>query len=928
MTSVHPGPTWTSAPNPALRPASPRPSVLLPDDCDPTALALIDEDGLEHTHADLRRQVAAAAAHLPDAASRRLVVHLPMTATRVDVVRYLAVIESGHVALVTSADPAKADPIVRRYRPTPWPTSRSGRTPAHQHTLHPDLALLLSTSGSTGSAKLVQLSQANLTANAEAIGHALRLTPADRGITSLPLHYCYGLSVLHAHLRAGAAVVLSGESVLDDAFWRRMRNRVTTMAAVPYTFELLESRPDRLAHCPSLRLITQAGGRMPAEEVRRWAEIGERCGVHLAVMYGQTEATARIAVLDPAESRTHQGQVGRPVLNTDVRVDLSVEGADLLRGVGELVVSGPGVMLGYAERPEHLALGRQIHELRTGDLGCLDDEGRIRIVGRRSGFAKIMGLRIDPSVVEAALLAAGLRACVGADDTHLLVAVAPVPESDNRGLAERARRIVTEAAGLPVAAVRVAVVELSRLDNGKLDRRACAQAVRELAGNASTLPRTAGQGETSADEQWLTAVLTEVLGAGCVDLDASFVELGGDSLSYVQASVRLSDGLGTLPINWQHLPLRSLLQGNSARSSSTGSSADSADGRVDRPGRWARSDRAGRRCVTTSVETSVVLRAIAAVIICGSHAGLFTLLGGAHTLLAVAGFTAARFYLVAPTLGARWRAGVRAMIGVAAPTMVVAAIGVCYGRYGVANVLLSNWLFGTIDYGKRNELWFIDALLASLLLTLVWASLPVVRSRWRMDPWRAAAALAVLALASRYVTLALLEGTIRGMLPSVGWLFAVGVAIGYADTGRRRALTLALAGVGAYGFFPDPARNAVIFAGLALLTVVPTLRLPRLLVPVLGLLASASLYIYLLQFQVLEQIDQPLLATVAALVVGVLAWRLADAPVRRLQHLLLPTRRARSRVEPTAPERPSPVHPTNPVHPINHAHTSTPVPLR
>ncbi len=178
--------------------------------------------------------------------------------------------------------------------------------------LHDDLALLLSTSGSTGSPKLVRLSHENLIANAAVIAEYLGIRETDRAATTLPMSYCYGLSVIHSHLLVGAGLILTEHSVVDDEFWELFRrHRGTAFAGVPYTFELLERAGFDTIDLPDLRYVTQAGGRMPPERVRRFAELGERKGFDLFVMYGATEATARMAYLPPELALSRPTAIGR-----------------------------------------------------------------------------------------------------------------------------------------------------------------------------------------------------------------------------------------------------------------------------------------------------------------------------------------------------------------------------------------------------------------------------------------------------------------------------------------------------------------------------------------------------------------------------------------------------------------------------------------
>ncbi|MCV9996406.1 AMP-binding protein [Paeniglutamicibacter sp. ZC-3] len=843
--------------------------------------ALLTAAGKAISYGELRAAVDRLVLHLPDAATGKRLVHLPLRAEVHSVAAYLATLEAGHVALVTSDEPRTAA-MLERYRPDVTATGDPEHpfefaSGAPLHVLHPDLALLLSTSGSTGSPKLVRLSHRNLAANASAIAKALRLTETDRTITSLPLHYCFGLSVLHSHLVAGASVVLHEGSVLDSSLWDAIDGLgVTNLAAVPHMVELMESTGVLEASHPSLRLMAQAGGRMHPDRVRRTADLGRAQGWGLSVMYGQTEATARICILDPALAAENPDAVGRPVSGTSLHLDTTVPEA--VDGAGEVVVRGPGVMMGYAEHPDDLALGPMLTELRTGDLGRIGPDGLLRIVGRRSGFVKVMGVRIDVAAVEHALDAAGHTACVGGDGTRLLVAVEPRPSGAPDATAAEARRIAGQASGLGAAAVAVAVTELPRLANGKLDRPGCtALVLAGAAGHAAEATAPAGAKSAAAE---VAKVVSEVLGTDSVDLGRSFVQHGGDSLSHVQASLRLEGIAGPLPRGWHHRTLSELadLAAHRRNAPADPGAAGLARTRARPPRIWR------------TVETSVVMRALAVVAICGSHADLFDVMGGAHLLLAIAGYNTVRFGLSAPGVADRWRATARILIGVAVPTMLIALFAMLTtGRYGWSNILLSHWLIGdTTEGSTRNEYWFIDALVAGLLVLTAVISVPALARAWKADPWRVAAWFTAAALVPRFAVLALTEDSMaQSIMPTTLWLVGVGAAAAHADTRRRRWLTLALGVVGGATFFADqPLRNAVVVAGLAALILVPRMRVPAFLLPLLGLLAAASLYIYLVQFLVLSAFENDVVETVAALGVGCLLWRLADRPMRRLQDLV------------------------------------------
>ncbi|MEO7268189.1 MAG: AMP-binding protein, partial [Knoellia sp.] len=293
------------------------------------------------------------------------------------VVTLLAALAGGHPVIVTA--PGESG-LVEAYDPDVLARGPvlEARRPGSAHALHPDLALLLSTSGSTGSPKLVRLSATNLDYNAGQIADALDLRSDDVAATTLPLQYCYGLSVLLSHLSVGAGVLLTDLSVVDTCFWDAFTAAGgTTLAGVPYTFDLLDAVGFASMSLPRLRLLTQAGGRMDPTVVRRWAELGEDRGFELAVMYGQTEATARMATLPTHLAASHPSSIGVAVRGGHFRVE-PLDGA--APGVGELVYEGGNVMMGYAQSPADLVRGAEIRELRTGDLARVDADGLVEIV--------------------------------------------------------------------------------------------------------------------------------------------------------------------------------------------------------------------------------------------------------------------------------------------------------------------------------------------------------------------------------------------------------------------------------------------------------------------------------------------------------------------------------------------------------------------
>ncbi|MEU4640483.1 AMP-binding protein [Micromonospora sp. NPDC023814] len=336
---------------------------------------------------------------------------------------------------------------------------------------HPDLALLLTTSGSTGNPKLVRLSGAAVRANAAAIATALGIDGDEVAPTTLPLHYTYGLSVLTSHLHAGATVLLERSGLTSREFWTAVdRHRVTSLAAVPYQYEMLRRLRFAPARHERLRTLTQAGGRLHPELVAdfhgRMAEVAGR----LFVMYGQTEATARMTVLPADRLPEKLGSVGLPVPGgaLSVRADDGTETTAPDR-TGEIVYRGPNVMMGYAETAADLARPDELGGvLATGDLGRLDADGFLHVTGRIKRIAKVFGVRVNLDDVERSLGHHGPVAAIAGADR--LVVVAEGADADRLA---RIRAEVAEALGTHSSGVQVRGVDaLPLTPTGKPDYRA------------------------------------------------------------------------------------------------------------------------------------------------------------------------------------------------------------------------------------------------------------------------------------------------------------------------------------------------------------------------------------------------------------------------------------------------------------------------
>jgi long-chain acyl-CoA synthetase len=263
-----------------------------------------------------------------------------------------------------------------------------------------DLALILYTSGTSGQPKGVVLTHRNLLANAASIVASLNLTSEDRAMAILPFHYSYGNSLLTTHVMVGASLVLENSFLFPNVVLDRIfQERATGFAGVPSTFAILLHRSTIRNHpLPSLRYVTQAGGAMSVELARDLRKAVS--GTDVYIMYGQTEATARLTCLDPSDFLRKAGSVGKAI--PGVRITLRKEdGTPAVPGeVGEIVAEGDNVMAGYWNSPGETASVLQDGCLRTGDLAHVDDEGFLYIVGRRSEMIKTGGHRVSPNEIE------------------------------------------------------------------------------------------------------------------------------------------------------------------------------------------------------------------------------------------------------------------------------------------------------------------------------------------------------------------------------------------------------------------------------------------------------------------------------------------------------------------------------------------------
>lgn len=267
--------------------------------------------------------------------------------------------------------------------------------------LYDELSLLLPTSGSTGSPKLVRHSYRNIEANADNVRRLFQLTEEEKAMAILPMHYTMGLSVIASHLLTGATLLLSGRSLLDKGFWTMLKE-ATSFTGVPYSYDILTKMRFTRMDLPNLRIITQGGGKLTPEMWNTLAQYAQDKGKQFIATYGQSECTARMAYLpaDLALKKVCSIGIAEPGGQLSI---IDNDGNETFEGesTGEMVYRGENVTLGYATCLEDLMKGDENHGvMHTGDLAHRDADGCYFIVGRLKRFLKIFGLRIGLDEVE------------------------------------------------------------------------------------------------------------------------------------------------------------------------------------------------------------------------------------------------------------------------------------------------------------------------------------------------------------------------------------------------------------------------------------------------------------------------------------------------------------------------------------------------
>lgn len=526
-------------------------------------IALITDTGEQLTYGELFQKVEFAQQKLGDG---RKLVFIYVDNNINSIVAYIACVTANHPVLLLNPD---SEPSTQSVTDAYTPNiiihcTDNNLLIQHQNQnpieLHPELAILLSTSGSTGSPKLVKLSKENITSNTAAICKYLNLSDNDRAITTLKINYSYGLSIVNAHLDVGASVVLTNASTTDSDFWQHFSTHaVTSFSGVPYHFEMLHRQGRDLKQFPMLRYVTQAGGKLSPELVKQFAKQGALADFEFFVMYGQTEASPRISFLPPQWADEHPDCIGVAVPQGELQI-IDSNGRQIVskNQEGELRYRGPNVMMGYASEKGDLATKKDIAWLNTGDIATRNERNLFKIVGRKSRFVKIYGVRMSLDDLQNNLNAQGFATGVTNVDEKVIVAV---ESQQDLGDGPKVIRFLSEKFDLPATTIEVIIVtQLPKLANGKIDH----SAIKSLFAHQH-LPGKKGMAtfgrlwleeflNLTGIERYQWSTLLELFAFhfpdDTININTTFNCLSGDSLRYVTFSLDLETYLGALPYEW------------------------------------------------------------------------------------------------------------------------------------------------------------------------------------------------------------------------------------------------------------------------------------------------------------------------------------------------------------------------------------------
>ena len=485
------------------------------------------------------------------------------------IIAYLACLRKRHAILLIDPDKqAFIDTLISKFEPDIHIRTK-GLEPElrvisqESSTIHPDICLLLSTSGSTGSEKFVKLSYKNIQSNTKAIIEYLGITAKDRAITSLKPHYSYGLSIINTHIAVGASIALTELSINSPAFWDIFRaQEITSYSGVPHNFEMIDKLQVDFSRFDRLRTVTQAGGKLAPRLVRKFSNLGNSQGWDFIVMYGQTEAAPRISYLPADLAEDNAQSIGIPIPNGNL--DIFDENGNIIHEnmiEGELVYSGPNIMVGYASRRNDLASIGKIDKLFTGDLAVRQENGLYRITGRKSRFIKPFGIRLNLDDVESYLLQKNISCAVIGHHDKAIILVEDTKSKDSSKPAISTEEL-SDRYKIPKAVFDVKhIPNIIRTQDGKIRYAQLHNIYIEdkiTDSNKSYMNLFIADffdeiGEIIIGKSSFLSI-DEIFGSFFSRKDMrphdTFVSLGGDSLIHVEMTICIENLLGEAPEDW------------------------------------------------------------------------------------------------------------------------------------------------------------------------------------------------------------------------------------------------------------------------------------------------------------------------------------------------------------------------------------------
>ena len=453
------------------------------DKVESTRVAAIDDKGQQITYGEL----AACPAHLHGIIPARSVVFLLCRNTVGGLAAYISMIENGivPVTLNSAIDRELFDVLFDTYRPQyicleAEQAEKYGfetvyeelgfaylATKQKAYPIHEDLQLLMTTSGSTGSPKLVRYKKGNLEANAKNVAKAWDWTSEERPVCDLLMNYTMGLNVINTHLYVGATLLLVTRNITDGAYWKFIKeNQATNFTGVPFSYDLLWKLRFPRMDLPHLTTLSEGGGKLTDEMFTTVAEYCRNSGKRFVASFGTTETSARMAMLDSEMATEKLGSIGKAIPEGElVLFDEAGNEIQQLEAEGELGYRGPNVTMGYAQSIPDLALGDVFGGLyRTGDVARRDADGYYYIVGRMSRFLKMLGYRVSLDQCENLIREKFKIDCAcGGTDTKMRVFITVAENADG------VKKFISEKTGIYSSMFEIVVVdEIPRNSTGKI----------------------------------------------------------------------------------------------------------------------------------------------------------------------------------------------------------------------------------------------------------------------------------------------------------------------------------------------------------------------------------------------------------------------------------------------------------------------------